>query len=104
MTLAIDDDLKDRMDEYPEINWSDIARQSTEPKLDALELMDRLADGIDLSQEDIDDLAAEINRRATERVMEISLDETNDSNLSTSKKSHLLTGSVSWLESTYDRE
>ena len=70
LTLAVDDDLKERMDEHPEINWSHVARQSIESKLDDLELMDRLAEGIDLSQEDIDDLAEEINRRATERAME----------------------------------
>lgn len=70
LTLAIDDDLKERMDEHPEINWSHVARQSIESKLDDLELMDRLAEGIDFSEADIDDLADEINRRATERATE----------------------------------
>ncbi|PSQ22770.1 hypothetical protein BRD01_08640 [Halobacteriales archaeon QS_8_65_32] len=58
------------MDDHPEINWSHVARQSIESKLDDLELMNRLADGIDLSEEDIDEIAAEINRRATERAMD----------------------------------
>jgi hypothetical protein len=70
LTLAVDEDLKERMDDHPEINWSHVARQSIESKLDDLELMNRLADGIDLSEEDIDEIAAEINRRATERAMD----------------------------------
>jgi CBS-domain-containing membrane protein len=69
LTLAIDEDLKERIDEHPEINWSHVARESIESKLDDLELMDRLADGIDLSEEDIDAIAEDINRRATERAM-----------------------------------
>jgi hypothetical protein len=69
LTLAIDEDLKGRMYEDPEINWSHVARESIESKLDDLELMDRLADGIDLSEEDIDVIAEDINRRATERAM-----------------------------------
>jgi hypothetical protein len=70
LTLSVDEDPKKRMNDHPEINWSHVARESIESKLDDLELMDRLAEGIELTEEDIDDLAERINRRATERAMD----------------------------------
>lgn len=70
LTLSVDEDPKKRMNDHPEINRSHVARESIESKLDDLELMDRLAEGIELTEEDIDDLAERINRRATERAMD----------------------------------
>lgn len=70
LTLSVDDDLKERMDVHPEINWSHVARESIESKLDDFELMDRLAKGINLTEEDIDAMAEQINWRAIERAME----------------------------------
>lgn len=69
LTLAINDNLKTRMNEHPEINWSHVARESIRSKLTELEIMDQLAEGIDLTDEEIDEIADEINQRATERAM-----------------------------------
>jgi CBS-domain-containing membrane protein len=78
LTLSVDDGLKERMDAHPEINWSHVARASIESKLDDLELMDRLAEGIELTEEDIDAIAEEINQRATERATEDLADQAED--------------------------
>jgi capsid protein len=42
LTLAIPDDLKARMSKFPEINWSEVARQAIVEKTRTLEQMQRL--------------------------------------------------------------
>jgi hypothetical protein len=39
MTLAIPTDLKHKLDEFPEINWSAVARQAFMEKIKDLELL-----------------------------------------------------------------
>lgn len=42
MTLAIPADLKTRMDQFKEINWSEVARQAIRQKAELLERMDQM--------------------------------------------------------------
>ena len=42
LTLAIPNDLKARMSKFPEINWSEVARQAIVEKTRTLEQMQRL--------------------------------------------------------------
>ncbi|WP_338739044.1 hypothetical protein [Haloplanus salilacus] len=57
ITVNVDDDLKDRMEEHPEINWSEVTRQAIEEKIDALEVMDELTSGSELTESDVQDIA-----------------------------------------------
>ena len=39
------------MEQRPEINWSEVARNAFEEKIDDLEMMDRLSSGSELTDE-----------------------------------------------------
>lgn len=68
VTVSVDDSLKDRMGNHPEINWSQVARGAIKEKLADLELMDRLSSENELTEADIDELAALIDRNVAERL------------------------------------
>ena len=70
ITVNVDDDLKERMEAHPEINWSEVTRQAIREKIDALELMDELTADNELTDEDVEELAAKINESARERIEE----------------------------------
>ena len=69
VTVSVDDSLKDRMDDHPEINWSEVARQAIRQKIRDLRVMEELVEGSELTEEDVDKLAARIDRDATEEAM-----------------------------------
>jgi predicted translin family RNA/ssDNA-binding protein len=68
ITVNVDDDLKDRMEEHPEINWSEVTRQAIQEKIEALELMDELTSGSELTEGDVAEIADKVNESARERV------------------------------------
>ncbi|WEL16510.1 RHH/CopG DNA binding protein [Halorhabdus sp. SVX81] len=68
VTVNVDDDLKDRMEDHPEINWSEVARGAFEEKIDDLELMSRLAPGSNLTDDDVEELADRIDSNVAERL------------------------------------
>lgn len=77
VTVSVDDSLKAQMDDHPEINWSEVARKAIREKLRDLEVMERLVEGSELTEADVEEIAAEIDRRATDRAME-DLDDRTD--------------------------
>ncbi|WP_435075596.1 hypothetical protein [Halorubrum sp. HHNYT27] len=70
ITVNVDDDLKDQMERHPEINWSEVTRQAIQEKIEALEVMDELTSGSELTESDVADIADKINESARERVEE----------------------------------
>jgi len=70
ITVNVDDDLKDQMERHPEINWSEVTRQTIQEKIEALEVMDELTSGSELTESDVADIAEKINESARERVEE----------------------------------
>ena len=70
ITVNVDDDLKERMENHPEINWSEVTRQAIQEKIEALEVMDELTSGSELTESDVADIAEKINESARERVEE----------------------------------
>lgn len=70
VTVSVDDSLKEQMDDHPEINWSEVARQAIREKIRDLEVMEELVEGSELTEEDVDELAAQIDRAATEEAMD----------------------------------
>ena len=63
MTLAIPVDLKEKMDHFREINWSEVARQAIREKTHLLEKMNQLLANSKLSVSDIQKHASQINKR-----------------------------------------
>lgn len=70
ITVNVDDDLKERMERHPEINWSEVTRQAIRNKIEKLELMDELTVDSELTNEDVDEIAAKINESARKRIEE----------------------------------
>jgi hypothetical protein len=68
VTVNVDADLKDRMEEHPEINWSEVARSAFEEKIDDLEMMQRLSSDSELTEDDVDELAELIDSNVAERL------------------------------------
>ena len=70
ITVNVDDDLKDRMEKHPEINWSEVTRQAIREKIETLEVMDELTSDSELTESDVAEIADKINKRGRERVDE----------------------------------
>ena len=70
ITVNVDDDLKDRMEKHPEINWSEVTRQAIQEKIETLEVMDELTSDSELTESDVAEIADKINERGRERVDE----------------------------------
>lgn len=62
ITLAIPVELKKKMDEFKEINWSEVARQAIWEKTIMLEKMNRLLSKSELSASDIEERTSEIKK------------------------------------------
>jgi predicted transcriptional regulator len=70
ITVNVDDDLKERMDEHPEINWSEVTRQAIQEKIEALEVMDELTSESELTERDVQEIADKINESGRKHVDE----------------------------------
>ena len=63
LTLAIPEELKLKMDRFPEINWSEVARQAITEKTRILGQMQQLFAKSTLTEQDAVTLGREIKRR-----------------------------------------
>jgi predicted CopG family antitoxin len=70
ITVNVDDDLKERMENHPEINWSEVTRQAIQKKIEALEVMDELTSESDLTENDVQEIADKINESGRKRADE----------------------------------
>ncbi|PSG98927.1 MAG: hypothetical protein BRC29_02240 [Nanohaloarchaea archaeon SW_7_43_1] len=70
VTVTVPEDFKERMSEHQEINWSEVARDAFEQKIVDLEtierlkdfeVMDEIAEGSDLTEEEAAEIAEKIN-------------------------------------------
>lgn len=70
MTLSVPQELKDIMDRYPEINWSEVARESFREKIRDLEFLEEFKSRSDLTEEEALELGRRVNRSLRKRYME----------------------------------
>lgn len=63
LTVNVDDELKARMEEHPEINWSEVTRQAITEKIEMLEVLDTISDESELTASDASEIADKINKR-----------------------------------------
>ena len=63
LTLSIPDDLKAKMIRFPEINWSEVARQAIVEKTRVLEQMQQVLSRSTLTEQDALKIGREIKRR-----------------------------------------
>lgn len=68
ITLAVEDDLHERMKKHSEIRWSEVVRKSIQQKVEMLEAMDKIASKSKLTKKDIDEISRKIKREAYEEL------------------------------------
>lgn len=66
MTIRVPDDLKRSLDEHPEINWSEVARQSMREYLYRLKVADEIASQSELTEEDAVELSEAVKHDIAE--------------------------------------
>ena len=62
MTLAIPVDLKEKMDHFKEINWSEVARQAINQKVLFMEKMNKLFSKSKLNEADVEKHTSQIKK------------------------------------------
>lgn len=61
VTLAIPEDLHDKMKRHTEIRWSDVVRKTISEKIEDLDMMDKLTKKSKLTQKDVNEIAERID-------------------------------------------
>jgi glycerol dehydrogenase-like iron-containing ADH family enzyme len=69
ITVSVDDSLKQKMDKHPETNWSEIARQAFQEKLEDLELMKKISSNSELTEEDVEELSQKIDQNVADQLI-----------------------------------
>lgn len=72
ITLSIPAEVQKDMQKYPEIRWSEVARQAIVKKLEDLKRLDELTKNSKLTWKDIKELDHKIKRRLAARYRKIS--------------------------------
>lgn len=67
MTLAVPTELKAKMEEFPEMNWSEIARQAFTQKIKDLEFLRKFRENSTMTEEDALRLGREVNKSLAKR-------------------------------------
>ena len=60
VTLTVPADLKKKMDEFPEINWSEVARQAINRRIQELLLLRSITAKSKLTEEDVREIGHKI--------------------------------------------
>lgn len=66
MTIRVPDDLKREVDKHPEINWSEVARQSMWDYLEKLEIAENIASRSELTEDEARELSEELKHKIAE--------------------------------------
>ncbi|HUX99577.1 MAG TPA: hypothetical protein VMV49_08495 [Candidatus Deferrimicrobium sp.] len=67
ITLSIPEELKEEMNKFPEINWSEVARASIKQKLADLKFLRVFTSESEISYEDAEKLGQEVSELLTKR-------------------------------------
>jgi len=67
VTLAVADDLKHKMDQFPEMNWSEVARQAFARKVEQLRILKEFTKDSTMTEEDAIRMGRELKRRHAQR-------------------------------------
>ncbi len=67
MTLAIPPELKHKMENFPEMNWSEVARQAFMQRIKDLEFLKKFKSDSTLTEEDVLRLGMELNKNLAKR-------------------------------------
>ena len=70
ITIRVPDDLKTALDEHPEINWSEVARQSMWEYVKKLEVAEQIAEKSELTEAEAAELGETLKRDVAEHYRE----------------------------------
>lgn len=62
ITLKIPDELKEKMQKHPEVNWSAVIRKSMQEHLNKMAIVERIAQKSKFTQKDVDELDKLVKR------------------------------------------
>ena len=68
VTLAVPDDLHEKMKKHAEIRWSEVVRKTISDKIEDLELLDKLTKKSKLTQRDVDEIAEKIDSAVAKKL------------------------------------
>ena len=68
MTLAVATELKQKMDTFPEMNWSEVARQAFARKLQDLEFLRKFKEKSTFTEEDALKLGKKVSRAVSAKL------------------------------------
>lgn len=67
MTLAVPFELKQKMENFPEMNWSEVARQAFMQRIKDLEFLKKFKSDSTLTEKDAMRLGRELNKNLAKR-------------------------------------
>ncbi|MBI5000188.1 MAG: hypothetical protein HZB92_01480 [Euryarchaeota archaeon] len=67
MTLAVPKELKHEMDDFPEINWSEVARIAFRRRIEALRIVKEFTSESELTEKDAIELGRKVNKALRKR-------------------------------------
>ena len=70
MTLAVPKELKQEMDDFPEINWSEVARIAFKRKIQALKVLKDFSSDSEMTEQDAIELGRKVNKALRKRYTE----------------------------------
>ena len=69
LTLAVPEELKHKMDSFPEMNWSEVARQAFKQKVEDMEFLRKFKSKSTFTEKDALRLGAEVSRKVSKRLI-----------------------------------
>lgn len=72
ITLAVPDDLKREMEQFKEMNWSEVARSAIKEKISQLSILKSITSRSKLTDQDALDLGKKINKSLHAKYQEAS--------------------------------
>ena len=70
ITLAVSEELHNRMKKLSEVRWSEVARKAIEQRINDLEVMNKIASKSKLTKKDVEEISKKIKRAAAIRFNE----------------------------------
>ena len=68
LTLAVPDEMKKKMDSFPEMNWSEVARQAFMQKIEDMEFLRKFKEKSKLTEADALKLGKEVSKSVSDRL------------------------------------
>ena len=68
LTLAVPDEMKKKMDSFPEMNWSEVARQAFMQKIEDMEFLRKFKEKSKLTEADALKLGKEVTKEVSDKL------------------------------------